>query len=60
MGQKKILVPTKVQKPFWKAGNQVYLYVLVNFHASGSGSAFLNRIQDSQMNADPGFASGSG
>jgi hypothetical protein len=26
--------PTMVQKPFWKAGNQVYFLVLVSFYAS--------------------------
>jgi len=50
-------IPTKVQKPFWKARNQVYLWSLVNFDAPGSGSAsafpIRLRIQDSQMNADP-------
>jgi hypothetical protein len=51
-------MPTKVQKPCLKAGNQVYmlnLLILVNFHAPKSGSAFSIRIrtQDSQINADP-------
>ncbi len=32
------------KKPFWKAGNQVYLLILVTFHA---------QIKDSQINADP-------
>jgi hypothetical protein len=41
--------------PFRKVGNQVYLLILVNFHAPGSGSAFQKRIriQNSQINADP-------
>ncbi len=45
----------KLKKNFGKAGNQVSLQILVNFHASGSGSAFPVRIwiQDRQMNADP-------
>ncbi len=45
----------EVQNPFRMAGNQVYLLIMVNFHATGSGSAFLiqTRIQDSQINADP-------
>ncbi len=43
----------RVQKYFWKAGNQVYLFILVNFNANGSGSAFPTRIRDSQFNADP-------
>ncbi len=43
--------PTKLRKPFWKAGYQVYL--IVYFHAPGSGSAFPTRIQDSQINANP-------
>ncbi len=36
----------KVQKPFWKAGNHVYLIILVNLDAaeSGSGSGFRIRI----------------
>jgi hypothetical protein len=25
-------IPTSAQKPFWKAGNEVYLLILVNFH----------------------------
>ncbi len=29
----------QVQMPFWKAGNQIYLLILVNFHTLGSGSA---------------------
>jgi hypothetical protein len=41
-------IPTEVQKAFWMAGNQVYLLILVNFHAPGSGSAFPIRIQVSQ------------
>ncbi len=46
---------TYLQKSFRKAGNQVYLLILINFHAPGSGSAFLIciQIQDSQTNADP-------
>ncbi len=51
-------VPPYVQKPYWKAGNQVYLQISVNFLAFGSGSTFLigpirNRIQESQVNKDP-------
>jgi hypothetical protein len=38
------------------AGNQVYLLILVNFHAPGSesecDSPIRIRIQDSQINAD--------
>jgi hypothetical protein len=34
-----------VQKPFWIAENQVYLLILVNFLARGSGSAFPIRIR---------------
>jgi hypothetical protein len=38
-------------KSFRQLEHQVYLYILVNFHAPGSGSAFhlLILIQDSQM-----------
>ncbi len=40
-------IPTKVQKPFWNAGNQVYLFILVNFY-------FLcSRIQVRILNTDP-------
>ncbi len=55
IGQKTHLRSKKVQKLFWKAGNQVYLYILSNFHAHGTGSAFSKRIriQDIEMNADP-------
>jgi hypothetical protein len=40
---------------FERQGNHVYLYILVNFHAPESGTAFplRIRIQDSQMNVDP-------
>ncbi len=49
------------KKLFLKAGNQVHLSIVVNFHAPRSGSAFpvRIRIQDSQINADP-CRSGSG
>ncbi len=53
IGQKKIEV---IQKPFWKAGNQVYLTSLFHAPGSGSGSTFpieRIRIQNSEMNADP-------
>ncbi len=39
--------PRKIQKPFWNAGNQVYLFLLVNFY-------FLcSRIQIRILNTDP-------
>ncbi len=55
VGNRSKNIPTKVQKPFIKAGNQIYLLILVSFHASGSGSAFAIpiRIQDSHINPDP-------
>jgi hypothetical protein len=48
-------IPTKVQKRFRKEEIQFCLYILANFHAPGTGSAFpvRIRIQDSKMNADP-------
>ncbi len=50
-------IPTKVQKPFWKAGNQVYSIILVNFHVpwseSGSASPIRIRIRDSHINTGP-------
>jgi hypothetical protein len=45
IGQKNM--PRKVQKPFWNAGNRVYLFILVNFY-------FLcSRIQIRILNTDP-------
>jgi hypothetical protein len=43
------------KRPDWKAGNQVYLLILVNFLAPGSGSTFPIRtwIQEIQINANP-------
>ncbi len=52
---KKYLRFKKVQKPFWKAENQVYLFILIRFRKPGSGSAFPIRIriqeQDRQIKA---------
>jgi hypothetical protein len=57
-GNKSENIPTKEQKPFRKAENQVYFFILVSFHAPGSGSKSTFpkriRIRDSHMNADPG------
>jgi hypothetical protein len=38
---------------FEKQETRFILLLMVNFHASASGSAFRIRIQDSQINADP-------
>jgi hypothetical protein len=65
----KNMVQTKVQKSFWKAGNDVCLIILVNFNAAGSGSAFTIRSSESRIcifpirnpwvwkAPDPGFGS---
>jgi hypothetical protein len=55
IGKRSKNISKEVQKPLCKAGNQVYLLILVNFHVAGSGSAFPIRIQiqGSQINADP-------
>ncbi len=37
VGNRSKHIPTKVQKPFWKAGNQIYLLFLVDFLAPESG-----------------------
>jgi hypothetical protein len=52
-GQKTYLRRDK--RLFLKIENKVYLLILFNFHAPGSGSAFPIRImiRDSQINADP-------
>ncbi len=42
-----------LQKPFWKAGNQVYLLILVNFLAPGTGSAGSRRPKSMRIHADP-------
>jgi hypothetical protein len=43
------------KQPFWEDENQVYLVILANFLAPGSGSQLpiRTRIQWSQINADP-------
>jgi|LakMenE18May11ns_1017448.scaffolds.fasta_scaffold9159051_1 hypothetical protein len=61
VGNRSKTLPAKIQKPICNAGNLFYLFILINFYALGSGSAFLIRIriqlririQDSQINADP-------
>ncbi len=56
VGKRSKNIPTKVQKHFWMAENQVYLWILANLNAPGYGSAFSIRIriQDSKMNEDLG------
>jgi len=46
-------LPMKVQKPFWKAGNQVYLLTLVNLHAPESGSASGSESNTSKYMRNP-------
>jgi hypothetical protein len=53
VGNKSKNKPLKVQKPYWKAGNQVYLLILVKFHAPKSRSAFPDPDLGQQINADP-------
>jgi len=49
-GNRSKIICTKIQKPSWKARNQIYLLIFVNFHTPGSGS---RKSKWMQIHADP-------